>query len=150
MAALAWVEYCNSAGDTYWANRRRVNGRAAPYQVTYWGLGNEMYGDWQVGAFSAEEYVREGDQVGAGDPDARPEGQAGQLRDERLERVGPGRHRRDGRDGRLPLTAHLHQQRRLLDQRAAGRGAASSTTRRGRSTTTRPTSSWPRSSALRP
>ena len=59
MAALAWVEYCNSAGDTYWANRRRVNGRAAPYQVTYWGLGNEMYGDWQVGAFSAEEYVRE-------------------------------------------------------------------------------------------
>jgi alpha-N-arabinofuranosidase len=26
--------------------------------VRYWGLGNEMYGDWQVGALSAEEYVR--------------------------------------------------------------------------------------------
>jgi alpha-N-arabinofuranosidase len=57
--ALAWVEYCNSAGDTHWAARRRANGRDAPYRVRYWGLGNEMYGDWQVGAFTAEEYVRE-------------------------------------------------------------------------------------------
>ena len=57
--ALAWVEYCNSAGGTYWASRRRENGRAEPWRVSYWGLGNEMYGDWQVGAFTAEEYVRE-------------------------------------------------------------------------------------------
>jgi alpha-N-arabinofuranosidase len=56
--ALAWVEYCNGAGSTAWAARRRANGREAPYQVRYWGLGNEMYGDWQVGAVSAEEYVR--------------------------------------------------------------------------------------------
>ncbi len=57
--ALAWVEYCNSAANTAWAGRRRENGRAEPWRVTYWGLGNEMYGDWQVGAFTAEEYVRE-------------------------------------------------------------------------------------------
>jgi alpha-N-arabinofuranosidase len=56
--ALAWVEYCNGAGDTAWAERRRANGRDEPYRVRYWGLGNEMYGDWQVGALSAEEYVR--------------------------------------------------------------------------------------------
>ncbi|HEY1642986.1 MAG TPA: alpha-L-arabinofuranosidase C-terminal domain-containing protein [Streptosporangiaceae bacterium] len=56
--ALAWVEYCTGAGDTAWAQRRRDNGRDAPYPVRYWGLGNEMYGDWQVGALSAEEYVR--------------------------------------------------------------------------------------------
>jgi alpha-N-arabinofuranosidase len=56
--ALAWVEYCNSAGNTAWARRRIENGRQAPYGVRYWGLGNEMYGDWQVGAVSAEEYVR--------------------------------------------------------------------------------------------
>jgi alpha-N-arabinofuranosidase len=56
--ALAWVEYCNGGGDTAWAQRRRANGRAEPYGVRYWGLGNEMYGDWQVGALSAEEYVR--------------------------------------------------------------------------------------------
>jgi alpha-N-arabinofuranosidase len=57
--ALAWVEYCNSARDTYWAGRRRENGRDEPYRVRYWALGNEMYGDWQVGQLSAEEYVRE-------------------------------------------------------------------------------------------
>ncbi len=57
--ALAWVEYCNDARDTYWAGLRRRNGRDEPWRVTYWGLGNEMYGDWQVGALSADEYVRE-------------------------------------------------------------------------------------------
>jgi alpha-N-arabinofuranosidase len=57
--ALAWLEYCNSSGSTEWAERRRENGHPDPYQVRYWGLGNEMYGDWQVGALSAEEYVRE-------------------------------------------------------------------------------------------
>jgi alpha-N-arabinofuranosidase len=57
--ALAWLEYCNGERDTYWANKRRQHGRADPYRVRLWGLGNEMYGEWQVGAMSAEEYVRE-------------------------------------------------------------------------------------------
>jgi alpha-L-arabinofuranosidase len=57
--ALDWVEYCNGAGDTHWANLRRAGGHEEPYRVRYWGLGNEMYGEWQVGAVSAEEYVRE-------------------------------------------------------------------------------------------
>jgi alpha-N-arabinofuranosidase len=56
--ALAWVEYCNGSRDTAWAQRRRENGHAEPHRVRYWGLGNEIYGDWQVGALSAEEYVR--------------------------------------------------------------------------------------------
>jgi alpha-N-arabinofuranosidase len=57
--ALAWVEYCNGARDTYWADLRRAYGHDAPYNVTWWGLGNEIYGDWQVGALSAEEYISE-------------------------------------------------------------------------------------------
>jgi alpha-N-arabinofuranosidase len=57
--ALAWVDYCNSADRTYWADRRRDNGRDEPYGVMWWGLGNEMWGEWQVGAMSAKEYVRE-------------------------------------------------------------------------------------------
>ncbi|HVV24745.1 MAG TPA: alpha-L-arabinofuranosidase C-terminal domain-containing protein [Pseudonocardiaceae bacterium] len=57
--ALAWVEYCNSAQDTHWTRQRRANGRDEPYGVRYWALGNEMYGEWQVGALSAEEYVAE-------------------------------------------------------------------------------------------
>jgi len=73
--ALAWVEYCNGSGRTAWADRRRANGRAEPYRVRYWGLGNEMYGDWQVGALSAEEYVRTATRWARAirmlDPDAR-------------------------------------------------------------------------------
>jgi len=57
--ALDWVEYCNSARNTHWAARRRANGRGDPYGVRYWALGNEMYGPWQVGMMTAEEYVRE-------------------------------------------------------------------------------------------
>jgi len=57
--ALAWVEYCNSARNTHWAAQRRANGRVEPYGVRYWGLGNEMYGPWQVGQLTAQEYVRE-------------------------------------------------------------------------------------------
>jgi hypothetical protein len=57
--ALAWVEYCNGTGATARARQRAGNGHEAPYGVRYWGLGNEMYGAWQVGALSADEYVRE-------------------------------------------------------------------------------------------
>ena len=57
--ALAWVEYCNDNRGTYWADRRRQGGHGAPYGVPWWGLGNEIYGPWQVGALSAEEYVAE-------------------------------------------------------------------------------------------
>jgi alpha-N-arabinofuranosidase len=57
--ALAWIEYCNATADTAWANRRRANGHQRPHGVRYWALGNEMYGDWQVGAMSAREYVAE-------------------------------------------------------------------------------------------
>jgi alpha-N-arabinofuranosidase len=56
--ARAWVEYCNGTGDTYWANLRRQNGHEEPYNVKYWGLGNEMYGPWQIGQLSAEDYVK--------------------------------------------------------------------------------------------
>ena len=55
--ALAWVEYCNGAGDTYWASRRRAHGHAQPYGVRYWGLGHQMCGDGQIGQRSAVEYV---------------------------------------------------------------------------------------------
>jgi alpha-N-arabinofuranosidase len=57
--ALAWIEYCNSARRTFWAERRRENGHSAPHAVHWWGLGNEIYGHWQVGALSAAEYIAE-------------------------------------------------------------------------------------------
>ncbi len=56
--AQAWVEYCNGTANTHWANLRRRNGHPEPYSVKYWGLGNEMYGRWQIGALSADDYVK--------------------------------------------------------------------------------------------
>ncbi len=55
--ARDWVEYCNGKEDTYFANLRRQNGHPEPYDVKYWGLGNEISGHWQIGAKSAEEYA---------------------------------------------------------------------------------------------
>lgn len=63
--AQAWVEYCNGTGDTYWANFRRANGSDEPYNVKLWGLGNELYGSWQIGSTSAEDYVKKGRQFAA-------------------------------------------------------------------------------------
>ena len=54
--AQQWVEYCNSSEDTAMTRLRKQNGRDAPWKVTYWGLGNEMDGPWQMGHRSAEDY----------------------------------------------------------------------------------------------
>src|SRR2546422_118714 len=56
--AKAWVEYCNGTGNTSWANLRRQHGHPDPYRVRYWGLGNEMYGGWQIGNMNAHDYVK--------------------------------------------------------------------------------------------
>jgi alpha-N-arabinofuranosidase len=54
--ARYWVEYTNESRPTYWAEQRRKNGRNEPWGVTYWGLGNEIDGWWQLGQKGAEEY----------------------------------------------------------------------------------------------
>ena len=53
-----WVEYCNSpAGSTTWADVRATGGSAEPYNVKYWGVGNESWGCG--GQFTPEEYASE-------------------------------------------------------------------------------------------
>ena len=56
--ARDWVEYCNATADTALAKRRRRNGYDAPHAVTYWGVGNEVDGPWQMGMKTPEEYAR--------------------------------------------------------------------------------------------
>lgn len=56
--AQAWVEYCNGPNDTSFANLRRQHGYDRPHQVKYWGLGNELYGAWQIGHKSAMDYAK--------------------------------------------------------------------------------------------
>jgi len=56
--AAAWVEYCNREVGTSYANLRAEHGFARPHKVIYWGLGNEIYGDWQIGHKSAQDYAK--------------------------------------------------------------------------------------------
>lgn len=50
------VEYCNAATGTKYADMRAQNGHAAPYNVKYWCIGNEMDGPWQIGHLDMVEY----------------------------------------------------------------------------------------------
>ncbi len=53
--AAEWVEYCNGSAKTpMGALRAKVH--PAPYAVKLWGLGNEMYGDWQAGHLDPSKY----------------------------------------------------------------------------------------------
>lgn len=56
--ALEELEYVNGAADTPMGSIRAKNGHAEPYHVRYWGIGNEMYGNWQLGHMPLDEYVK--------------------------------------------------------------------------------------------
>ena len=56
--AAAWVSYCNAPATTPWGRLRAANGHRQPYGVKYWELGNEIYGDWEVGHSDAATYAR--------------------------------------------------------------------------------------------
>ncbi|CAM3637874.1 alpha-L-arabinofuranosidase C-terminal domain-containing protein [Cohnella lubricantis] len=55
--AAAWVEYCNGAADTPYGRMRAANGHPEPYGVKYWEIGNEVWGAWQVGHCTAEQFA---------------------------------------------------------------------------------------------
>ena len=55
--AMHWVEFCNGVGDTKYVRMRKSLGYDEPFNVKYWGLGNELYGDWQFGKTDAEGYA---------------------------------------------------------------------------------------------
>lgn len=48
-----WVEYLTRSGDSPMARLRRANGRDEPWQVAFWGLGNEA---WGCGGHMTPEY----------------------------------------------------------------------------------------------
>lgn len=50
-----WVEYCNMGGQSPMAGERRQNGQEAPWNVKYWGIGNEAWGCG--GSMRAEFYA---------------------------------------------------------------------------------------------
>lgn len=56
--AAALVEYANHPGGTTRSEQRRAHGRAEPFGIRIWCLGNEMDGPWQIGHKTADEYGR--------------------------------------------------------------------------------------------
>lgn len=57
-AARNLVEYCNHPYGTAWSDLRREHGWEKPHDIKFWCLGNEMDGNWQMGAKTATEYGR--------------------------------------------------------------------------------------------
>jgi alpha-L-arabinofuranosidase len=67
-----WVEYCNSpAGSTSLADERIAAGFRDPFNVRYWGVGNESWGCG--GNFTAAEYAAEYRRFASWVPCYRPE-----------------------------------------------------------------------------
>ena len=56
--AANWVEYCNGGIDTKYGKLRAENGHPQPYNIKLWGIGNEMFGNWQNGHVDEETYAR--------------------------------------------------------------------------------------------
>ncbi len=57
-SAVEELQYANGGTDTPMGKLRATNGRGEPYQVKWWGIGNEMYGGWQLGHMPLEDYVK--------------------------------------------------------------------------------------------
>jgi alpha-N-arabinofuranosidase len=57
------IEYCNGSTDTPMGQLRAANGHPEPYNVKWWAVGNEMFGNWQLGNMPLAQYVQKHNQV---------------------------------------------------------------------------------------
>lgn len=57
------VMYFNGDASTPMGKWRAENGHPEPYGVKLWAVGNEMFGDWQLGHVPVEEYVKKHNEV---------------------------------------------------------------------------------------
>jgi alpha-N-arabinofuranosidase len=56
-SAAAELEYANGSTKTLMGALRAKNGDKKPFNVRYWCIGNEMWGNWQLGYMSLRHYV---------------------------------------------------------------------------------------------
>ena len=56
-SAAQLVQYANGAADTPMGKLRAQHGNLRPFDVRLWAVGNEMYGDWQLGHMPLEKYI---------------------------------------------------------------------------------------------
>jgi alpha-N-arabinofuranosidase len=75
-SAAELVEYANGAATTPLGGKRAENGSSRPFGVKLWAVGNEMYGDWQIGHMPLAKYVEKHravvDAMRAADPKIQP------------------------------------------------------------------------------
>ena len=74
--AARWVEYCNGdPEETEMGALRAEHGYEEPFDITYWELGNELWGPWQINwttpAGNADRYQRFREAVLDVDPDVK-------------------------------------------------------------------------------
>ncbi len=56
-SAAEYVQYCNGSVTTPMGRLRATNGHPKPYDVKFWGIGNEMWGiTYQYGAMSLDQF----------------------------------------------------------------------------------------------
>ena len=53
---IAEVEYCNADTNTVGGKLRANNGHSESFEVKYWAVGNEMFGNWQLGYMPIADY----------------------------------------------------------------------------------------------
>ncbi|HEX7028884.1 MAG TPA: alpha-N-arabinofuranosidase [Gammaproteobacteria bacterium] len=56
-SAAQLVEYVNGSTKTPMGRLRAANGHPEPYNVKFWGVGNEAWGSWQMGAMALDQFV---------------------------------------------------------------------------------------------
>lgn len=62
-SAAEEVEYVNGKANSPMTAWRAKNGRREPWNVVWWGVGNEMWGPWQLGYMALNQYVFKHNQV---------------------------------------------------------------------------------------
>jgi alpha-N-arabinofuranosidase len=55
-SAAQLVEYANGAATTPMGRWRAANGHPQPYKVKFWGVGNEPWGEWQLGHMPVDQF----------------------------------------------------------------------------------------------
>ena len=55
-SAAELVEYANGAVTTPMGKWRAANGHPQPYKIKFWGIGNEPWGDYQMGAMAVDQF----------------------------------------------------------------------------------------------
>jgi alpha-N-arabinofuranosidase len=56
-SAAQLVEYANGDTTTPMGRVRGANGHPEPYKVKFWGVGNEPWGEWQLGFMPVDQFV---------------------------------------------------------------------------------------------